>query len=97
MSSAGPIWLTPFFPSQADLERELEHKEALLAQCMKKDAEEVGLGEAAVGSLRGGGLKPKEVWSFPAGLAQHLLLPARPAVPRVALHSASISLWDQTV
>ncbi|KAL8173563.1 UNVERIFIED_CONTAM: Dixin, partial [Gekko kuhli] len=26
---------------QADLERELEHKEALLAQCMKKDAEEL--------------------------------------------------------
>lgn len=28
-------------PLQADLERELEHREALLAQCMKKDAEEV--------------------------------------------------------
>lgn len=27
--------------SQVDLERELEHKEALLARCMKREAEEV--------------------------------------------------------
>ncbi|XP_027755484.1 dixin isoform X1 [Empidonax traillii] len=33
--------LTPLLPSQVDLERELEHKEALLAHCMKREAEEV--------------------------------------------------------
>lgn len=33
--------LTLLLLSQVDLERELEHKEALLAHCMKKEAEEV--------------------------------------------------------
>lgn len=33
--------LTLVLPSQVDLERELEHKEALLAHCMKREAEEV--------------------------------------------------------
>lgn len=33
--------LTPLLPSQVDLEWELEHKEALLAHCMKREAEEV--------------------------------------------------------
>lgn len=32
---------TLLLPSQVDLERELEHKEALLAHCMKREAEEV--------------------------------------------------------
>lgn len=33
--------LTRLFPLQADLEQELEHKEALLAQCIKREAGEV--------------------------------------------------------
>ncbi|NWR42978.1 DIXC1 protein, partial [Regulus satrapa] len=32
--------VTPLLPPQVDLERELEHKEALLAHCMKREAEE---------------------------------------------------------
>lgn len=40
--------LTSLLSLQADLERELEHKEALLAQCMKREAEEV-CGALAVG------------------------------------------------
>lgn len=33
--------LVLLFLLQVDLERELEHKEALLAHCMKREAEEV--------------------------------------------------------
>jgi len=38
--------LVLLFLLQVDLERELEHKEALLAHCMKREAEEVWEAEA---------------------------------------------------
>lgn len=40
--------LVLLFLLQVDLERELEHKEALLAHCMKREAEEVWEAEAFV-------------------------------------------------